>query len=301
MASRVTYTKEEREAKRKERLALLDQAVEELTSSEAWAAWLKVRRMFHAYSWRNQLMISIQAPATMAVKGFRQWQELGRSVNKGAKAVWILAPSPYKTGKLLANGEEERRMAFKPVAVFAYEDTTQIEGAPVFAIEPPLADLEGDDQAPRLAFLADWLQNQAITVDLQSDCAPAHGFYAPARKEIGVRADLSANAKLKTLIHETAHHLVHVEWADNTWSYDLEEVIVESTAYAVCATIGLETAGYSAGYVATWQKDGPKPENLVQLVDTLATKIEGIMELGGEGSRDRITLEAEDNAVSIRS
>jgi hypothetical protein len=157
LVSATRYTKEEREAKRSERLALLDRAVEELTSSEAWAAWLGVRRRFHAYSWRNQLMISIQRPDTLAVKGLRQWTELGRRVRKGSAAIWILAPAPYKTEERDAEGNQLKKMYFKPVAVFAYEDTDQIEDGPVFQIEPPFADVEGDSHEPQLRQLVTWL------------------------------------------------------------------------------------------------------------------------------------------------
>jgi hypothetical protein len=36
------------------------------------------------------------------------------------------------------------------------------------------------------------------------------------------------------------------------YSREEAEGIVETIAYAVCATIGLDTSSYSMGYVATW-------------------------------------------------
>jgi len=270
----VTYTKEERRAKRSERLALLDRAVEELTSSEAWASWLGVRRHFHAYSWRNQLMIKVQRPMTLAVKGYRQWTGLGRMVRPGSKAIWILAPAPFKTGETDDRGDDVTKLYFKPVPVFAYEDTDQIEGRPVFQIEPPLVDLEGDSHEPALRRLVTWLSGQGVTVLEDEACGSAHGWFLPP-STIGLAARLSPNAKLKTLVHEGSHWLVRQPGQERNWNYAEEEVVVESTAYAVCATIGLETSGYSAGYVANWREQGPEPVDLVAAVDEYATLLEG--------------------------
>jgi antirestriction protein ArdC len=268
------YTKEERLEKRKERMALLDQAVEQLKSSEAWEAWLKVRRSFHSYSWRNQLMISIQRPDTIAVKGFRQWPKLNRQIKKGATAIWILAPTPFKTGETLEDGTPERKMWFKPVPVFAYEDTEQIEGKPVIDLVPIVRDIEGSDLHPELVRLETWLANHGVRVEFKTLVGATHGYFRPGANEIGVDDKRSINSMFKTLVHETAHWLVHTdETLEASWTYDYEEVVVESVAYAVCATFGLETSGYSAGYVASWH-DGQKPNELVECVDTLATRIE---------------------------
>jgi hypothetical protein len=274
--SAARYTKEEREAKRSERLALLDRAVEQLTSSDAWAAWLGVRRRFHAYSWRNQLMIAWQRPDTLAVRGLRQWSELGRRVRKGSAAIWILAPAPYKTEERDAEGNQLKKMYFKPVAVFAYEDTDQIEDGPVFQIEPPFADVEGDSHEPQLRQLVTWLNGQGLTVLEDEVTDAAHGWFLPP-STIGLAARLSPNAKLKTLVHESCHWLVRQEPRKQGWDYAEEEVVVESAAYAVCATLGLETAAYSAGYVANWREQGPEPADLVAAVDALATRIEAVL------------------------
>lgn len=267
------YSEEERRAKRTERLALLDRAVEELTSSDAWASWLKVRRSFHSYSWRNQLMISVQRPTTLAVAGLRQWHDRGRHVRQGSKAIWILAPAPFRTGDTDDRGEEIRKLYFKPVAVFAYEDTDQIEGLPEYRVEPPLADLEGDSHETELRRLTGWLQSKGVTVVDDHEPGSAHGWFLPP-STIGLAARLSPNARLKTLVHEGAHWLTRQGAEKRKWSYAEEEVVVESTAYAVCSSIGLETAGYSAGYVAVWRDGGPQPQDLVAAVDQLASELE---------------------------
>ena len=279
MGVRTQMTEEQRQERRKERLALLDQAVDNLKSSAAWEGWLKVRRSFHSYSWRNQLMIQIQRPDATAVNGFRKWLELNRQVKKGAKAVWILAPAPFKTGKLLDDGSPERKMWFKPVSVFTYEDTEQLEGAPEIPINPPLFELTTDTMKDSLELLGHAATHEMGVTEVRFEPVQgrALGYYQPGQSTIVIEEDLAVDQQFKTLLHELAHHLVHVELGDKDWSYAEEEVVVESTAYAVAATLGLETSAYSAGYVATWRDNGPEPKDLVEAVDTLATRIETIL------------------------
>ena len=63
---------------------------------------------------------------TQDARGFRQWQEVGRYVKKGSKAITILAPRFIKK----QNGEEEKRKSWPDSAVpfFRLEDT---EGQPL--------------------------------------------------------------------------------------------------------------------------------------------------------------------------
>jgi hypothetical protein len=63
---------------------------------------------------------------TEDARGFRQWQQAGRRVNKGSKAFYILAPM-FK--KVEENGEEfQQLIGFRSVPVFRVEDT---EGTPI--------------------------------------------------------------------------------------------------------------------------------------------------------------------------
>jgi antirestriction protein ArdC len=67
---------------------------------------------------------------TEDARGFKQWQEVGRTVKKGSKAFYILAPCTRKfKEKDKETGEEKDRViitGFKGIPVFKYEDT---EGA----------------------------------------------------------------------------------------------------------------------------------------------------------------------------
>ena len=82
-----------------------------------------------AWSWGNQLLTILSG--TTDARGFRQWEEIGRHVVKGAKAFYILVPVLKKIRATDAHGVEREIMipvAFKSAPVFRLEDT---DGAPV--------------------------------------------------------------------------------------------------------------------------------------------------------------------------
>ena len=83
-----------------------------------------------AWSWSNQ-MVTALVGRTHDARGFKQWQRVGRKVNKGAKAFHILAPclrtieeeeevSPGQTRKT----ERQIVVGFRSVPVFRIEDTS---------------------------------------------------------------------------------------------------------------------------------------------------------------------------------
>jgi hypothetical protein len=89
---------------------------------------------------------------------------------------------------------------------------------------------------------------------------------------------------IQTLIHELAHHLIRVEEReeDLKLSYRVEEVVVESVAYSVCAGLGLDTSGDSVPYLAGWggEEAADQLERYAQLIDRLAKRIEDALAEG---------------------
>ncbi len=85
------------------------------------------------WSFLNRVLMYLHN--TEDVRSFRQWQQVGRYVNKGSKAFYILGPVTRKITeeKSLESGEtvkEEKTVlaGFKAIPVFRFEDT---DGAPV--------------------------------------------------------------------------------------------------------------------------------------------------------------------------
>jgi hypothetical protein len=80
---------------------------------------------------------------TNDARGFRQWNEVGRSVSKGAKAFFILGPVRKRVKRKLSDGHAETTeefadvlVGFMPVPVFRYEDTNG-QALPVYAPKTP--------------------------------------------------------------------------------------------------------------------------------------------------------------------
>lgn len=79
------------------------------------------------WSLGNQLLMLLAG--TSDARGFRQWTEVGRWVERDKKAIWILGPvrkkvrqEPLKQGEL-EEGSREVLIGFRAIPVFRYEDT----------------------------------------------------------------------------------------------------------------------------------------------------------------------------------
>lgn len=85
----------------------------------------------------------------------------------------------------------------------------------------------------------------------------AKGYFQPSTNEIVIGEDEPDTAlKLKTLYHEYAHSQLHgltAEFKDRPREY--QETQAEAVAYVAMKNLGIDTSGYSLGYVATWAKD----------------------------------------------
>ena len=81
----------------------LEQGLQDLFNSDSYRNYLSTMSKFHNYSFNNTLLIAMQKPDATLVAGYKAWQKnFERHVNKGEKAIRILAPAPYKI-------KEERR------------------------------------------------------------------------------------------------------------------------------------------------------------------------------------------------
>lgn len=73
----------------------------------------------------NRILQMLQG--TDDARGYKQWQEAGRQVRKGAHAIHILAPMTFKVKETDKDtGEEVEKVVvkgYRPIPVFRYEDT----------------------------------------------------------------------------------------------------------------------------------------------------------------------------------
>ncbi|WCB93273.1 anti-restriction protein [Baekduia alba] len=156
-----TTTEAERQERREADRRRAAQAVEALKSSDGWRRWLRARSKFHNYSFTNQLLIAMQRPEATYVTGFRKWLELGYSVRRGEKALYIWMPVPPSRKAIAeweaagADKDKKPRTRFRMGPVF---DRSQVDPLPEPAqpavLEPPISPIDGDDLAWTLRPLA---------------------------------------------------------------------------------------------------------------------------------------------------
>ena len=229
-------------------LDALTEGIEALTTSAAWRSHLEVQGRFHGYSFSNALLIVRQEPDASRVAGFATWKALGRAVRKGERAIWILAPMTGRRTRSADGDERGPILGFRPVAVF---DVAQTDGEPLPEVCRTLA---GDDPGALFGRLTDRASHLGYTVDVTELPGTTNGDCSFVRRRIRVEGRNDPAQQVKTLAHELAHALLHEGAADRP----LAELEAESTAFVVCHALGLDTSGYTFGYVSCWAGGGPE-------------------------------------------
>ncbi len=242
-------------ADREDIIKRLEAGIAELTSSEAWIAYLDVQRRFHRYSANNVLLIHLQRPEATRVAGFRRWLELGRHVRKGEKGIAILAPIVHRTKVRDEETGEEQVVTgaprnFRVAHVF---DVSQTDGDDL--PEAPFQRLSGEDTTGSYTRLATVARSIGYTVEEDFLPAQRNGDCNFVDHRIRIEVSNEPAMQVKTLCHELAHALLH-DPAGYTGNRDLAELEAESVAYVVGDGLGLDTGAYSFGYVAGWSGGG---------------------------------------------
>jgi antirestriction protein ArdC len=237
-------------------LTSMGRSVEELKDSDAWRAMLKVQARFHKYSASNQLMIYMQAPHSTQVAGFRQWQGMGRQVQKGEKGIKIFAPMTVKDRD---DPDKKNLVGFKIVNVF---DVSQTQGEALPVIPWPEAGECPDglwdqliEHAASLGFPVTVLENE------QRGPVGARGWFVPVAKEIIVRPAPEAGMAA-TLLHELGHALDPFLMQDD--SRARKELMAESVAYILGMRFGVALEDEVTHYLASW---GGGVDELLFIVD----------------------------------
>ncbi|MDC3424379.1 ArdC-like ssDNA-binding domain-containing protein [Aquibacillus sp. 3ASR75-11] len=240
----------------KERVEELLETLEEgvlnfMRSPEQLKAILEMKALMPSYSFRNLIVAKAQLPHASFIASFKRWNELGRKVKKGQKALRIFAPRFVKAkDEEKSNGEDYKLIGFITVPVFDY---TQTEGDPLPIDKVKIA-LEGDcPEAREIISLAEKVAEADNCPITYGDTGVANGFYSPMEHSITVSSELSINHRCKTLVHELVHSIV--DRFNLKSSKKEQEVVAEGTAFVVCSYFGLDTSDYSFQYVKSWSKE----------------------------------------------
>ena len=273
-------------------------SVAALVTGEDWRRALEFAARFRARSFGNTMLIyvahheafkagKVPNPTPTYVAGFKQWQSLGRQVQKGQSGYAILAPNtarfatstPANAGSWRRLGRGEKAMGgevvrtkmigLHPTYVW---DVSQTDGRPL--VERPAPRLLRGQAAEGLwDGLADQITAQGFELRLVSDAKAiggANGLTDFITREVSVRMDMDDAQQAKVLAHELGHVLLHAPGelrarADATLHRGIAEVEAESVALMVLAAHGMDSSAYTVPYVSSWANSvaGKSPVEVV--------------------------------------
>ncbi|HET9873182.1 MAG TPA: toprim domain-containing protein [Propionibacteriaceae bacterium] len=239
----------------------LTDAITKIETGEQWKAWLDFACRLHRYSFNNLILIWAQRPDATAVASYTTWKALNRQVRRGEKALRVMAPilrrAPVldEAGRpaLGPDGRPKQRQqitGFRPAPVF---DVAQTEGPPLPEAPQPVLLAGQTPDGVWDALVGEVSQRGYRLLRGPVDrLGGANGVTKVSEREVWVRDDVDDAQAAKTLTHELAHIMLHAEADQPTPCAGIREVEAESVAHLVMAAHGVDTAGYSFPYVATW-------------------------------------------------
>lgn len=297
----------------------LEEGIQSLFESEKFKTWLTTMSRFHDYSLNNTLLIASQKPDATLVAGYTSWQKnFGRQVNKGEKAIRILAPAPYKkkaevdkvdpaTGVILTNPDgssvkETKEIvvpAFKVVSVF---DVSQTDGRelPSLGVNELTGDVAQYDR-----FFEALKLSCPVPIAFEEIATGAKGYFHTVENRIAIQQDMSQVQTIKTAIHEMAHQKLHsidpqeAPSEEPKLTRNSKEVEAESVAYTVCQHYGIETSDYSFAYIAGWSKGKDTPELKASLNRIRVAANEMITEIDGHMAELEKAMEHTEERSSV--
>jgi hypothetical protein len=253
---------------------VLNKGLEKVFEQERFKELLNLMSSVHQYSLNNTILIMTQKPEATMVQGFNAWKELERYVNKGEKAIKILAPiikkkevdkidpiSKQVKKDINGNIEKEKKdvlTGYRKVNVF---DISQTNGKEIPSVRDFVSrELQDDNNMSKL--YQDYFQyvKDHTQFKLREDITDpgVGGYYVPSTNEVIVSntENKNDNEKFRVLVHEVAHGKLHNLESDMS---DLprghKEAQAEATAYIVSKYYGMDTDDVSLGYIATWSQD----------------------------------------------
>jgi antirestriction protein ArdC len=207
---------------------------------------------FRNYSLGNQLLALVQCHMRAIQPGpintFPKWQELGRHVKRGERALTLCMPITRK------RRDEESNAGDETNGENTY--TSFVHRARWFVI----SQTEGQELAATP--IPQWAAEQALTnlnierIAFDGTDGNVQGFARGRQLAINPLAQLPH----KTLFHEAAHVLLHTDEGNFTDSEltprSLREVEAEAVALLCCESLGLDGPAYCRGYIQNWLYQG---------------------------------------------
>ena len=247
----------------------------EAGQSDALTNYLTAMSRFHNYSFGNVLEIARQMPTATRVAGFWTWKNLGRSVKSGQKGIRILAPIVGVGRKKKEEAEKDITkqntrvlLGFRNAYVF---DVSQTEGVDL----PELHQVSGDP-GENIDRLAAFLKAQGIQLVYNEKIAPALGVSYGGR--IALLPGQPKAEEFTTLVHETAHELLHKAERRTATTKTVRETEAEAVAFVIGKAVGLVTGSASADYIQLYHGNTSLLAESLQVIQQTAAVILAALE-----------------------
>jgi hypothetical protein len=227
---------------------------------------------FHRFSLSNQLLAAMQLEergmSLAPVASFARWQELGRQVKNGEKALALFMPLSIKAKSKDVLEEAEDTEASKTFTHFAFKRHW-------FSLDQT----DGADYAEPLVLPA-WNAEQALTqLDVQERrFEMVNGNVQGYALDRTIAVNPLAALPHKTRFHELAHVVLgHTEktgcWDTASLPRHIEEAEAEGVAFILCALLGLPGLAESRGYIQSWLDGETLPEKSARRIFLAAQDI----------------------------
>jgi len=243
--------------------------------SDALTNYLNAMSRFHQYSFGNVLEIARQMPAATRVAGFWTWKNLGRSVKAGQKGIRILAPvvgvRRKKDGEARKDIRKQNQrvlLGFRNAYVF---DVSQTDG-----VELPNLHEVSSDPAENIDRLATFVKSKGIQLVYNANIAPALGMSYGGR--IAILPGQSKAETFATLVHETAHELLHRSQRRTATTKIVREIEAEAVAFVVGKAVGLVNDNASASYIQLYHGNASLLAESLEVIQQTASVILAALE-----------------------
>lgn len=243
----------------------------------AWAAMLtdavtqpgiisKCYSTFHGYSIGNQMLAWSQCMARQIELGpiatFKKWQELGRQVKKGEKALQLVMPVTIskKDGAGEKTGESFQWFTLKN----NWFTLAQTEGADFVneSVNPAW------DKCKALETL------QITEIKFDSPNGNSQGYAIGKNIAINPVAVLPHKTRFHELAHVVLGHTLESTMSDDDRTpKDIREVEAESVSYILCSLLDLPGLIESRGYIQSWLAGAEISDKSAQRIFSAADKI----------------------------
>lgn len=217
---------------RRQEVESLSQSLVEYVSDEAASGNIQkildnLSKVTYDYSLNNILLIGMQRPDATVVASYAKWNAVNRQVAAGEKGIAIICPVPYKfrvevakqdpqthekiidpNGNEVKEEKEFKGVRFRVGHVFDISQTVQIPGKEEISLDV-VKNLTGDVGRQYSDLMYALRISAPVESEIVNISSAANGYFSIDEQKIMVRENMSEQQTMKTMIHETAHAILH--------------------------------------------------------------------------------------------